>query len=79
VNAHIGPSFFERKVSRYRQRAKLIGFKGNLLCQHNIACGEIGNGHDTQTSSRVAATVDLVEYSSRHHGESGIAFRCRSR
>jgi hypothetical protein len=54
----------ERKAFRHRQGSPLIGFQGNLLCQHDIASDEIVLGHKTPTNSRAAGIVNLVDISS---------------
>jgi cellulose synthase/poly-beta-1,6-N-acetylglucosamine synthase-like glycosyltransferase len=49
-----------RKVSCHRQRTALVGFKRDLLRQHDVACDEIISGHETPAHRRVARVVQLV-------------------
>jgi hypothetical protein len=49
------------KLFRHRQRARLVGLHGNLLCQHDIACDEITFGDKAPTNTRTAGAVELVD------------------
>ena len=48
---------FNRKVSRHRQRAPLVGFQGDLLGQHDVTCYEIVFRYEAPARSRPASAV----------------------
>jgi glycosyltransferase involved in cell wall biosynthesis len=50
-----------RKISCHSQRTALVGFKGDFLRQHDVACDEIISGHKTPARCRIARVVQLVD------------------
>jgi hypothetical protein len=45
---------------RNRQGAALVGFKGNLLRQHDVACDKIALGNEAPACTRLASFVQLI-------------------
>ena len=48
-----------RKSSGYRQGSPLVGFQGNLLRQHHVACDEIISGHETPADAWAVRFIQL--------------------
>jgi hypothetical protein len=48
-----------RKPVGFFQRAPLVGFQGNLLSQHDVACDQVFIRHETQPRCRPGVIVEL--------------------
>jgi hypothetical protein len=57
---HFELRLFKCEAFRHRQRSPLVGFQGNLLCQHDVARDKRSVGHETPASSREAGLIDLI-------------------